>query len=88
MTKTHLLPLCCAALLSACTGVPQTQIKVIKPDIPVSLRTCDDGPAYPGDDITQRDVAENYTNLWYAHKDCKSKLSAVNRALQQPAENK
>ena len=86
MIKTHLSLLCCAVLLTACTGAPRTQIKVIEPEIPKSLRDCKDAPDYPGEDMTQRDIAENYTNLWYAHKDCKSKLQAVNRALQQKME--
>lgn len=87
MNKMHLLPLCCAMLLSACTGAPQTQIKVIKPEVPASLLSCASAPKYPGDDMTQRDIAENYTKLWFAHKDCKSKLAAINHALQQPAED-
>ena len=37
--------------------------------------------------MTQRDVAENYTKLWFAHKDCKSKLAAINHALGQSAED-
>ena len=86
MNKMHLLPLCYAMLLSACTGAPQTQIKVIKPEIPTSLQSCADAPNYPGDDMTQRDIAENYIKLWFAHKDCKSKLAAINYALRNSAQ--
>lgn len=77
MTKTALWLLCCAILLSACTGTPKTQVKVIKPEIPESLLSCDPAPSYPGADMTQRDVARWATGIWYSHADCRSKLKAV-----------
>jgi hypothetical protein len=81
MNKMPLWLLCCVMLLTACTGTPQTQIKVIKPDIPDSLRTCDDVPNYPGDGMTQRDVAKWSARLWYAHADCRSKLQSLSNAV-------
>ena len=81
MKKTALLPLCCVILLTACTGFPKTQIKVIRPEVPASLRTCESAPAYPGDSITQKDMAKWITRLWYAHADCESKLASLNQAL-------
>ena len=59
----------------------QTQIKVIRPEVPASLRTCESAPAYPGDSITQKDMAKWITRLWYAHADCESKLASLNQAL-------
>ncbi len=81
MNKTHLWPLCCAILLTGCTGTSQTQIKIVKPNIPDSLRTCDDVPNYPGDGMTQRDVAKWSARLWYAHADCRSKLQSLKDAI-------
>ncbi|MCB1557175.1 MAG: hypothetical protein KDJ15_07680 [Alphaproteobacteria bacterium] len=52
------------------------------------MRSCEPAPPYPGDNITQKDVAAWSARLWYAHKDCRSKLEAVGRALQQPTEKK
>lgn len=79
MTKTALWLLCCAILLSACTGTPKTQVKVIKPEIPESLLSCDSAPAYPGADMTQRDVAKWAAGIWYAWQDCRSKLDAIDK---------
>jgi len=50
------------------------------------LQSCADAPDYPGDDMSQRDIAANYTRLWYAHADCKSKLQSLNHALNNSAE--
>lgn len=86
MNKMPLWPLCCAILLTGCTGAPQTHIKVVRPEIPVSLQSCADVPDYPGEGITQRDIAANYTRLWYAHADCKSKLQSLNHALNNSTE--
>lgn len=81
MKKTALLPLFCVTLLTACTGFPKAQIKVIKPEIPASLRTCESAPDYLDDNATQRDVSKWIIRLWYAHADCKSKLASINQAL-------
>ncbi len=81
MKKTALALLYCAIQLSACTGNPQTQVKVIKPEIPPSLRQCQTSPAYPGDEVTQKDIAAWGAKLWYAHQDCRSKLENINKAL-------
>jgi len=59
---------------------------VIRTETPVSLRTCETVPDYPGSGMTQRDVAKWSAQLWYAHADCKSKLESVNKALGLPLE--
>jgi len=59
---------------------------VIKPEVPASLLSCAPAPKYPGNDMTQRDIAANYTKLWFAHKDCKSKLKSINHALGNSAQ--
>lgn len=87
MKKTVLALLCCAGLLTACTGNPQTQIEVIKPEIPKGLRTCALAPPHPGDSITQKDVAAWSAKLWFAHQDCRSKLENLNKALGYDEQN-
>lgn len=81
MKKMALLPLCCVILLTACTGVPQTQVQVIKPEIPASLLSCEPAPAYPDQNASQRDVSIWVTRLWYAHADCQSKLHSIKSSI-------
>ena len=63
-------------LLTACTTIP-TAPKVIQVKPPEQILQCKTAPEKPIEDITQKIIASWITNLYFAWKDCSSKLNSV-----------
>lgn len=83
------LALAAVLALSACAGTPAPQAPVVRTEtVPVgppdSLLTCRVAPLAPtGDEYTQADVARYIVRLSEAGEDCRSKLNAVRRWVDE-----
>jgi hypothetical protein len=71
-------------VLSACTTT-RTDIQLIAPTIPDTLRSCRDIVGFPKEPYTQKDVARFLNGLAGAHLDCKEKLAGVIAILDKAA---
>lgn len=65
--------------LIGCTTRTETIKSVELVQVPKSFLTCQGAPDRPGDGFKNKDVAIWGTQLFYAHKDCQSKLEKISK---------
>jgi maleate cis-trans isomerase len=84
--KTVLIALIAAAVLSSCTTtktVPVVEVLERRVEVPKSLLTCSAEPVAGSVWVTQRDVARYMVKLAEAGEDCRLKLAAVRRLVDE-----
>lgn len=84
--KSALLLLISAAVLSGCTTtrtVPVVEVRERRVEVPKSLLTCSVEPVAGSVWVTQRDVARYLVKLAEAGEDCRLKLAAVRRLVDE-----